>query len=172
MEMKNTKLRSSATQNAWLLLFAIFFLGALAGCLLCGGGQSFAVALAQQLIARDDPRTYFLLAAIPLAMLFAAGFFSFGKLLTPVVFFIRGAVSGLQTAQLAMTNSASDYLLQAASRFLPDYLVLNALVLLGRQALLFSNQRRQRPDSAFFYTAVIGLFAALLATFLRELLPR
>lgn len=164
---KRKKKENAASGRIWLLLASAFLAGAVGGSLLWRTGISGQFA--QLLEVKEGFLPFFLRESVLLAMIFLGGFTRMGGLCAVFSLGAEGLFLGWEVTLCAVESDAKSYLFSMAVRFLPAFLTLSALILLGRQAALLQYPRRTRPDSAYFLTAAIGLTAILLAALLYSL---
>ena len=170
MEMKVQKTgRSQQAGGAFVLLGGVFLLGVLAGSLCCaqvsGVGQLFTSAgQAGGFWQRFWPD------GVLLGLLFLSAWLRAGCPLALLAVGAKGFLAAAQATGLVLALDGAGYGAAAAQLLLPGFLSLAAILLLGRQAMVWSVQRQRvpggkkpRPDSAFFLTAAICLGLTALA---------
>ncbi len=170
MDMEQKK-QSNTSDRRTLLLGSAVLLGALAGSLLLPRWEDLQTAL----LPLGQASTLWSALWPDLALLCAlllCGFARQGCLITVIVSAVKGFLLSAVSAQNLLEMGKNGLISTLCVSLFPGFLSLCAQLLLGRQALGFSLERRRSrkpalPDSAYIFTFVICLVLTALAAALR-----
>lgn len=150
-------------------------LGAVAGSLCCSRLETLQQLVQGQLEGQQTIWQYFFRDSILLLLMFVSGFLRPGC----VIALILAAVKGFRLSAVAtfgvIKMGNGGYALSMAAWFLPGFLSMTALLLLGRQAMGWAAVRSRLParrgkfllpDGTYYVTAAICTGITLLAAIL------
>lgn len=172
MNYKTTGTTMQTEERRLPALGAACLLGALLGSLCCSRMEMLQLFMQKQLEGQQTVWQHFFPDGVLLLVMLVAGFLRAGCLIALLTSAVKGfwlsAAATLGVIQLGN----SGYALSLVVWFLPGFLSMTALLLLGRQAMSWAAARSRLPagrgklllpDGTYYVTAVICLGITLLA---------